>query len=100
MESLFQFVAPESTCGYLPNQLWSLEYEYVASMTAAEYMQRMQAGWRRFGHVTFRPRCRSCQACVPIRVAVDRFRPDRSQRRARQANEQIVRVKVGAASVS
>jgi arginine-tRNA-protein transferase len=100
MESLFQFVAPESSCGYLPDQLWSLEYEYVGRMTAAEYMERMHAGWRRFGHVTFRPRCRSCQACLPIRVVVDRFRPDRSQRRAGRANEGIVDVQIGTPSVS
>jgi len=36
MESLFHYVAAPSPCGYLPDQLWSLEYEYVSAMTPAE----------------------------------------------------------------
>ena len=42
--------------------------EYVAEMTPSEYRQRMDEGWRRFGHALFRPRCRACQACQSIRV--------------------------------
>ncbi len=43
-------------------------------------------GWRHFGRALFRPRCRGCSACTPIRVDVARFRPDRSQRRAWNRN--------------
>jgi leucyl-tRNA---protein transferase len=100
MESLFRFTAPPTSCGYLPDQLWSLEYEYVGQISPAEYMQRLVEGWRRFGHALFRPRCRACQACQSIRVAVDRFQPDRSQRRARRANEGIIQVRVGKPSTT
>jgi arginine-tRNA-protein transferase len=99
MESLFRYVASPSRCGYLPEQLWSLEYEYVASMTPAEYLQRMIEGWRRFGTMLFRPACRACTACRSLRVVVDRFRPDRSQRRARKANEDV-EVRIGKPSVT
>ena len=44
MESLIRFTAPPSPCGYLPDRDWSLEYEHVASATAAEYMRRMREG--------------------------------------------------------
>src|SRR5262249_2976110 len=94
MESVFNYVAPPSTCGYLPDQIWQLEYEHVASITPAEYLERMRQGWRRFGHVLFRPRCRACNACRSLRVVVDRFRPDRSQRRARKLNEGVVRLEI------
>src|SRR5205814_4534500 len=94
MDTLVRFTAPASPCGYLPHQRWSLEYEYVARMSAPEYMQRMTAGWRRFGHVMFRPRCRSCQACQPIRVVADRFRPSRSQRRAGKASAGIIELRI------
>jgi len=100
MQSLLRYVAPPGQCGYLPDQEWSLEYEHFAALTAAEYMQRMLRGWRRFGRVLFRPRCRACTACLPIRVDVERFHPDRSQRRAGQANEGGTRLRIGSPSVS
>jgi arginine-tRNA-protein transferase len=95
MESLIRFTAPPSPCGYLPDRQWALEYEHVAAASAAEYMRRMREGWRRFGHTLFRPQCPACTACRSLRVVVERFRPDRSQRRARQANEGDVVLRVG-----
>ncbi len=100
MESLFRFIASPSQCGYLPDQLWSLEYDLVAAVTPAEYMERMRAGWRRFGSMLFRPRCAGCRACRSLRVLADRFRPDRSQRRAARANEGQVELRIGAPSVT
>jgi arginine-tRNA-protein transferase len=100
MESLFRFVAAPSRCGYLPGQQWSLEYEFVARMTADEYLRRMIDGWRRFGTMLFRPACRACTACRSLRVDVARFRPDRSQRRCRRDNEGAVTLRIGPPSVS
>lgn len=100
MESVFRFVATPSQCGYLPEQRWRLEYEIVHSLTPAEYMERLEQGWRRFGVSLFRPRCPQCNACRSIRVVVDHFRPDRSARRTRQANEGVVRLRIGKPSVT
>ncbi len=100
MESLFRYIAAPSACGYLADQQWSLEYEYVASLTSAEYLQRMLEGWRRFGYMLFRPACETCRACQSLRVCVERFRPDRSQTRARKANEGVVELRIGPPSVT
>lgn len=100
MEVLFQYVAPPSPCGYLPGQIWSLEYEIVASLMPAEYLARLKAGWRRFGHMLFRPRCPFCNACRSLRVVVERFHPNRSQRRTRTANENDIELRIGEPSVS
>jgi arginine-tRNA-protein transferase len=100
MESLFRYVAPPSTCGYLPDRRWSLEYEMVAAISAEEYQQRLIHGWRRFGGMMFRPQCPACQACQSLRVEVAHFRPSRSQRRARKANEGAIECRVGSPTVS
>jgi arginine-tRNA-protein transferase len=100
MESLFRFVAQPHWCGYLPDQVAQLEYECVGALTPAEYMERMLQGWRRFGDTLFHPRCAVCRACRSIRVLVDQFRPNRSQRRVRKANEGVVRLQIGPPSVS
>jgi leucyl-tRNA---protein transferase len=94
MESLFHYVAPPSQCGYLPAQTWSLEYDLVQSLTAGEYADLLASGWRRFGRALFRPRCQSCQACQPLRVVVDRFQPNRSQRRVARVNDEVVQVQI------
>jgi leucyl-tRNA---protein transferase len=98
MEPGFRYQAPPSQCGYLADQTWSLEYDFVPDFTAAEYMQRMLDGWRRFGRMLFHPRCPTCQACQSIRVPTDTFRPDRSQRRAARANDGVVTLEVGRAA--
>jgi arginine-tRNA-protein transferase len=100
MESLCRYIAPPSQCGYLPDREWSLEYEVVAAARPAEYLERLRQGWRRFGTMFFRPRCRACTACQSLRVLADRFRPNRSQRRARKANEGELRLGVGEPAVS
>jgi arginine-tRNA-protein transferase len=100
MQSLLQYIAPPSQCGYLPDQVWRLEYDLVAELSPREYMERMLRGWRRFGTTLFRPRCLACKACRSLRVLADRFRPDRSQRRVRKLNEGVVRLHVGPPSVT
>ena len=100
MESLLHYIAPPSPCGYLPDQLWSLEYEAVAGLTAAEYQARLLANWRRFGGMLFRPRCPRCNACRSLRVLVDRFRPNRSQRRCAKLNAQPLELRIGTPTVS
>src|SRR6516162_995731 len=100
MESLFCYVAPPSDCGYLPDRRWSLEYEMVTAISAEEYQQRLMQGWRRFGGMLFRPQCPACQACQSLRVDVARFRPSRSQRRARKLNAGWVELRIGPPTVS
>ena len=100
MQTSFRFLAPSEQCGYLPGQMARMEYEHVSELTTEEYAARMMAGWRRFGHMLFRPRCTMCQACRSLRVEVDRFSPNRSQRRARKTNEGDVQLQIGSPRVS
>jgi arginyl-tRNA--protein-N-Asp/Glu arginylyltransferase len=89
MDTLFRFVSPPGPCSYLPSQRWQLEYEIVSEITPGEYQSRLKQGWRRFGFSLFHPVCDHCTACRSLRVIVDRFSPDRSQRRARKANDDV-----------
>ncbi|QEH32818.1 arginyl-tRNA-protein transferase [Aquisphaera giovannonii] len=95
MPSTIRFLAPDEACSYLPGRMARMEYEFVASMTADRYAGLMIAGWRRFGSVLFRPRCRHCDACRSLRVDAQRFRPNRSQSRNRRRNEGVMALEIG-----
>jgi arginine-tRNA-protein transferase len=99
MQSLYTFLTAPSSCGYLPDETWQLQHHIVGQMSAAEYQPFLMNGWRRFGAAIFRPQCPACQKCRSLRVVVDAFRPNRSQRRAWTAN-QDVQVHVGTPSVT
>jgi arginine-tRNA-protein transferase len=92
MRLLERVVEKPRTCAYLPGERASLEVRVMLDVTEVEMEVLLERGWRRFGPIYFRPACASCTECVSLRIVVDRFAPNKSQRRARRACARLRRV--------
>jgi leucyl-tRNA---protein transferase len=86
----FYLTAP-SPCPYLPGQQERKIFTHLVGKRAASLNDLLtQTGFRRSQTIAYRPACESCRACVSVRVLVDDFRPNESQRRAVRANADLV----------
>jgi leucyl-tRNA---protein transferase len=77
------YVTTPYGCGYLPNKLaQSLIATPHHLVDANIYSGLITQGFRRSGKFAYRPHCEQCNACVPVRLVLQNFKPNRSQKRA------------------
>lgn len=78
------------SCSYLTDRLARNIYpDPLRPASNALYSQLIQYGFRRSGEHIYRPHCPACNACVPVRIDVQRFTANRSQRRCLRRNQDI-----------
>jgi len=84
------FATSPVTCPYVPGRAErKLIVELGGNGAALFYDDLSRAGFRRSHRFAYRPACRGCSSCVPVRIAVDRFSHTRWTRRIRNANHDI-----------
>ncbi len=82
LQRLQFYVTTGYSCGYLPNKLaQSLIAAPQHLVTAEVYSGLIQQGFRRSGKFAYRPHCEHCHECIPVRIIVDEFKPNRTQRK-------------------
>lgn len=80
-------------CGYFAERTaQNLVIDPASPRLPQIYGEALRYGYRRAGNHVYRPHCGACRACVACRVPVERFVPDRSQRRCRARNADLERI--------
>jgi arginine-tRNA-protein transferase len=76
-------------CSYLEGELAQSAFVSPSfALDTAMYSQLIANGFRRSGDEVYRPYCPQCSQCVPVRVPVAQFKPNRNQKRCLQKNRQ------------
>jgi arginine-tRNA-protein transferase len=80
----------EQPCGYLPKRLSRSAFVAPHSQLSGEtYADLIAQGFRRSGDYAYRPACHGCASCIPVRVTVAAFAPNRAQRRCLVRNADL-----------
>ena len=68
--SIIGYLMPEASeaCPYLPDRTATMEHFMAESLTFEDLDGLFETGYRHFGGYFYRPICRLCHQCVPIRV--------------------------------
>jgi len=87
----FYVTAPQP-CPYLEGRMERKLFTALQGDGAEQLNDALsKQGFRRSQNVLYRPSCADCSACLSARIAVDRFRPSKSQRRVRRRNTYLER---------
>ena len=89
-ESVDAWVAGPEACVYFPDRTaHAIVIDADDPIRQRVYWHLAKTGFRRTASVFYAPRCTGCNACVPLRVVVAGFRPNRRFRRVLARNADL-----------
>lgn len=85
------FTTTPLPCPYLPGRTERRVVTELGGPDPQGFHNRLsQAGFRRSHNIAYAPACDGCNACLPMRVICDTFRPSKNQKRVISANRDLV----------
>lgn len=87
----FFYTTAPLPCPYLPGRTERKLVTELAGVTAESLHDRLsRGGFRRSHNIAYAPVCPSCTACVPIRIKIAGFTPNRTQKRVVKRNADLI----------
>jgi arginine-tRNA-protein transferase len=86
----FFYTTSPLPCPYVPGRTERKVVTEVSGHDAEAMHDRLsRAGFRRSHNIAYAPVCPGCNSCIPIRIPVERFQPERTLRRIERANAAV-----------
>jgi arginyl-tRNA--protein-N-Asp/Glu arginylyltransferase len=83
----FFYTTAPLPCPYIAGRTERKVVTELTGVSAESLHDRLsRGGFRRSHNIAYAPVCPGCRSCIPIRIAVARFTPNRTQKRILQAN--------------
>lgn len=84
------FLTVPHACSYLPDrEATTLFLDPQESPVPGVYDSLSLLGFRRSGRHLYRPHCEGCNACQSVRIPIDHFTANRTQRKTLQRNRDV-----------
>ena len=91
MKRVALYLAGEQPCSYLPDLRARMALVSPETpMDTTLYSLLANQGFRRSGDAVYKPYCDGCEACIPVRLPVNSFKPNRVQSRVWRRNSDLV----------
>lgn len=88
------YLTANYNCGYIEgNKAQSIVASPYQNIELKEFNNLVNLGFRRSGNHVYKPHCHDCEACVPIRINVNDFKLNKSQKRCSIKNDYQVEFK-------
>lgn len=89
-QSISLLVTAPHACSYLHGREASTAFvSPEIQITPFLFSRLAEAGFRRSGQHIYRPQCQQCNACIPVRIPVQAFTPNRNQIRCIKRNADL-----------
>jgi len=89
-EKIQFYTTTEYSCSYIDKMdAQSLVATSYKSINQNIFQDLIKKGFRRSGQYIYKPNCKSCTACIPIRLVAKKFMPSKSQKRIYRKHENL-----------